>query len=106
MNSVHESLLAGVPMIVVPLQEEEEAIVARRVRETGTGVGVGLEPPYGAVRAPDIRRALETVLADERYAQRAAEIGDGLRAAGGEERAAQIVLERCGHSEGRPSGWR
>jgi len=38
-------------MIVVPLQEEE-AIVARRVRETGTGVGVGLEPPYGAVRAP------------------------------------------------------
>jgi UDP:flavonoid glycosyltransferase YjiC (YdhE family) len=79
-------------MVVAPLQEEE-AIVARRVATTGAGLAVQLDPPYGDVRADELRDAVESVLRDEQYARRATEIGNGLRAAGGRERAARVVLE-------------
>ncbi|MCC6617247.1 MAG: hypothetical protein IT320_27480 [Anaerolineae bacterium] len=46
MNSVHESLWHGVPMIVIP-QQEEQAIVARQVVKNGAGVALGYAPPMG-----------------------------------------------------------
>ncbi|MFW6290935.1 MAG: glycosyltransferase, partial [Spirochaetota bacterium] len=98
LNSVHESLLAGVPMVVVPLQVEE-AIVASRVHECGAGIAVRLDPPYGAVDEDELRHAIGAVLADERFAKRAHELGAGLRAAGGAPRAARVILEAAG-SEG------
>ncbi|MFW5742176.1 MAG: nucleotide disphospho-sugar-binding domain-containing protein [Spirochaetota bacterium] len=95
LNSVHESLLAGVPMVVVPLQVEE-AIVASRVHECGAGIAVRLDPPYGAVDEDELRHAIGAVLADERFAKRAHELGAGLRAAGGAPRAARVILEAAG----------
>jgi MGT family glycosyltransferase len=94
LNSAHEALLEGVPMVVVPFQAEE-AVVARRVHETGAGLALQTSPPYGAVGADELREAVDIVLTDRRFAQRAREQGDALRASGGADRAAGLLLDRA-----------
>jgi MGT family glycosyltransferase len=82
MNSVHEGLYYGVPEVVVPHQMEQ-LLNAKRVAETGTGVMLGNQYPYGRVTAAELRAALDTVLTNPSYRQRARQIGDTLKAAGG-----------------------
>lgn len=93
LNSAHEALLYGVPMLVVP-QQSEQAIVARRVVEAGAGVGAGMTPSYGQTTADELRAAVTTLSADlPRYADAARRMGDTLRAAGGATRAADVLIE-------------
>lgn len=86
MNSVHEGLYYGVPEVVVPHQMEQ-LLNSKRVAETGAGVVVGNQYPYGRVTATELRTALDTVLTNPGYRQRAREMGDTLKAAGGYQRA-------------------
>ena len=92
MNSVHEGLLYGVPLVVVP-QQPEQAMVASQVVNTGTGIGLQMQPPYGDVTAEQLRTALETVLANEEYAQHAKQVGDGFRQAGGAPRVVELIQQ-------------
>ncbi len=91
MNSVGESLVHGVPMLVAP-QAADQFLVARRVEELGLGRRL-----RGADQAPERLRALaRTTLADAGIKDRVREHGASLRAAGGAARAADVVLEHVG----------
>ncbi len=92
MNSVHEGLLYGVPLVVVP-QQAEQAMVASQVVNTGAGIGLQMQPPFGDVTAEQLRIALETVLANDTYAQHAKQVGDGFRKAGGAPRIIELVQQ-------------
>lgn len=86
MNSVHEGLYYGVPEVVVPHQFEQ-MLNGKRVAQTGAGVLLGDTRPYGRVTPTQLRRALDAVLGEEGYRQKARQIGETLRHAGGYRRA-------------------
>ena len=87
MNSVSESLLCGVPMVLFPQHSEEEA-VAGRVEELGAGLK--LKRPT----AKHIRSALETVLRAPSYREAAQRIADDFAACGGAQEAADFIESR------------
>lgn len=82
MNSIHEGLYYGVPEVVAPHQFEQ-LLNAKRVAQTGCGVLIGDRRPYGRVTPEELRNALDAVLHNPGYRQRAEEIGQTLRSAGG-----------------------
>jgi UDP:flavonoid glycosyltransferase YjiC (YdhE family) len=82
MNSVHEGLYYGVPLIVIP-QQLEQFINGKRAAETVCGLLLGDKYPYGHVMADELRKALDTVLADPIYPQNARHYGQTLKDAGG-----------------------
>ncbi|WHT15863.1 glycosyltransferase [Crossiella sp. CA-258035] len=87
MNSVLESLAAGVPMVVAPRLGDQRG-TARRL--TGLGLAVPVAQP---VRAAALYRAVRRVAGDERMRARAAELGARIAAAGAAGRVAGRVAE-------------
>ena len=85
-NSAHEAMLLGVPMIVLP-RAADHHIVARQVAEAGAGVVL----ERSAATAARLRDLAKEVLDDPRYAKRSASLGDALRAAGGARAAADRI---------------
>jgi MGT family glycosyltransferase len=98
MNSVHEGLYYGVPLVVVPHQFEQ-LLNGKRVGQTGTGILLGDKPPYGRVTADELRAALNKVLNDATYRQRAETIGETLKAAGGYLRAVEEIESFIGEKQ-------
>jgi MGT family glycosyltransferase len=93
MNSVHESLWYGVPMVAIP-QQMEQAIVARQVEKTGAGLALATDVPIGRVTTAKLRAAVETVLARrEEFRAASQKLGDVLRSAGGPARGADVILD-------------
>jgi len=84
MNSVSESLLCGVPMVLFPQHSEEEA-VAGRAQELGAGLR--LKRPTAAC----IRSAIEAVLKDDAYRSSAKAVSDDFHACGGSKAAADFA---------------
>ena len=89
LNSVHESLLASVPMIVVP-QQIEQGMVANQVRKFGAGV-VDRQPTELS-----LMKNLETIIGDSRFEDAAKSLGDTLREAGGVAKAVEEILRFVG----------
>lgn len=87
MNSVSESLLSGVPMVLFPQHSEEEA-VAGRVEELGAGLR--LKRPT----VKQIRAALCTVLENRQYRAAAQTISDNFSDCGGSREAADFIETR------------
>lgn len=87
MNSVSESLLYGVPMVLFPQHSEEEAVAGR-----AEALGAGLRLRRAAART--IRRALEAVIADRRYREAAQAIAEDFARCGGAKEAADFVEAR------------
>lgn len=86
LNSVHDSLYRGVPMLVVP-QQNEQAINGWRVAELGAGLL--LKP--GQANAAAIHSHATQILGDAQFRESAQRMGDTLRAAGGASKAADEV---------------
>jgi MGT family glycosyltransferase len=86
MNSVHEALWFGVPMIVVP-QASDQLFVARRVEEVGAGIRI--ENKHVSVGS--LRTAVETLLTSATAREASARMGQSLKAAGGFRTAADEV---------------
>lgn len=84
MNSASESLLCGVPMVLFPQHSEQEAVCTR-----AEALGAGLR--LKRATAKDIRRALETVLADTRYRDAARAVAEDFDKCGGARAAADFV---------------
>lgn len=95
MNSVHEGLYYGVPLVVVPHQIEQW-LNGKRVVQTETGVMIGEKRPFGRVTAPELHNALDTLLNDQTYRQNAAKIGQTLHEAGGYQQAVALIEEYVG----------
>jgi MGT family glycosyltransferase len=89
MNSVHEGLWYGVPLVVVP-QQLEQSVVALQVVKHGAGVMPAQTdaPPT----AEALRAAVAQVLANSTaYRAAAGRLGESFRAAGGYTRAAEAL---------------
>jgi MGT family glycosyltransferase len=83
-NTVCESLLHGLPLVLAPIRDDQP-IVAEQVVEAGAGLRVR----FGRVKAGELRAVLTTVLSDPRYRESAGRIQDSFRVAGGAETAAR-----------------
>jgi MGT family glycosyltransferase len=96
MNSVNEALFHRVPLIVFP-QVNDQFMIARRL----TSLGVAERMSARDVRPDRVRDLVRRVLRDENMKRRVAEQSDALRAAGGAQRAAEIVIDFV---EGKQAG--
>jgi MGT family glycosyltransferase len=85
-GSVHESLLAGVPMLCLP-QGSDQSAWAARVAALGAAEVVADESPAA------IRDGVRRLLADETAARRARELGAGLERYDGAKIAVEAVAE-------------
>ncbi|MBL8154688.1 MAG: hypothetical protein JNM70_10940 [Anaerolineae bacterium] len=86
MNSAHDGLYYGVPLLLVP-QQMEQMFTAQRAAHLGAGVM--LKP--GQVSARTLREQTERLLSNPSFKAEAQRLGDSLRAAGGAARAADII---------------
>jgi len=90
MNSVHEGLMAGVPLLVVP-QQQEQAIVAAQVAKHGAGIVLS-GAQSGEISPEMIRQAVQKMLsAQTAYHEAACKLGETFRAAGGAKRAVEEI---------------
>jgi zeaxanthin glucosyltransferase len=86
MNTVMDAIAAGVPAVLIPLAFEQAAIAARLER-----AGAGVAVRGRLFRARRIRAALRAVLDEPRCRTAAAALRREAAAAGGVERAADII---------------
>lgn len=84
MNSVSESLLMATPMVLFP-QTNEQRAVAKRAEEMGAGLLLKEDS------AEAIRAAVDAVLKDKKYADKAKECSEDFRNAPGPEGAAEFI---------------
>jgi UDP:flavonoid glycosyltransferase YjiC (YdhE family) len=73
------ALAAGVPLVVIPLFADQP-YNARRVHEVGAGIAVEPNREDPPATVPALRTAIETVLAEPSYGERARELAAEVRA--------------------------
>ncbi|WP_039803282.1 nucleotide disphospho-sugar-binding domain-containing protein [Azotobacter chroococcum] len=86
LNTVLDALVAGTPMLALPIAFDQPAIAARVVY-----AGAGLRASPLLARRSTLRRLLRRLLDEPAFAEHAPRIGAEARQAGGAERAADIV---------------
>lgn len=90
MNSVHEGLYYGVPLIVIP-HHFEQFINGQTVEAQGAGIIVDSQRQRGHFTAIELQRALATILTEPRYRLAAQKVQQILRATGGYQQAADEI---------------
>jgi len=86
MNTTLESLSNGVPMVAIPVANDQPGVAAR-IAYTGVGELVSLKE----LSVSKVRSAIEKVLTQESYKQRAIEMQEAIGRSGGVKRAADII---------------
>jgi len=86
LNTVLDALEAGVPSLALPIAFDQPGVAARVVH---AGVGLKLDPRLASRRR--IVQGLRRLLREPGFAERARELGDEVRTAGGAPRAAQLI---------------
>jgi UDP:flavonoid glycosyltransferase YjiC (YdhE family) len=86
MNTVLGALSSGVPLVAIPITNEQPGI-ATRLAWTGAGKVV----PLAQLSVPKLRAAIEQVLSEESYRKNASRLKDAIAHSGGVSRAADIV---------------
>ncbi|NES19090.1 MAG: glycosyltransferase [Symploca sp. SIO3E6] len=86
MNTTLESLSNGVPMVAIPITNDQPAVAAR-IAWTGTGEVV----PLKGLSVPRLRGVIEQVLKEDSYKKNALRLQEAIRRAGGVKRAADII---------------
>jgi UDP:flavonoid glycosyltransferase YjiC (YdhE family) len=86
LNTALESLAAGVPMVAIPVTNDQPGVAARIVY-TGTGTVV----PFRRLNRERLRRAVRRVLDEDGYRASARRLQTAIREANGLERAADII---------------
>jgi MGT family glycosyltransferase len=89
-NSVHEGLYYGVPLIMIPHQFEQ-LLNARCVAAQGAGLILEERLQHKPLRAARLRQTLETVLSTPGYREAAGKLQQSLRATGGYQEAADQI---------------
>jgi MGT family glycosyltransferase len=100
LNTVLESLAQGVPMVALPVTNDQPGVGAR-VEWSGTGRTI----PVGRVSVPRLRAAVEEVLGNPSYRARARDLQFRIAVGNGLDRAAQLIEQACGtgvHARVRP----
>ncbi|MEG4089073.1 glycosyltransferase [Microcoleus sp. K1-B6] len=86
MNTTLESLSNGVPMVAIPVANDQPGVAAR-IAYTGVGEVVALKE----LSVSKVRSAIVKVLTQESYKQRAIEMQGAIGRSGGVKRAADII---------------
>jgi MGT family glycosyltransferase len=86
LNSVSESLYYGVPIIAIPLANDQPA-VAKRLQELGTGLSLRLED----ITPDSLRHQADTITSSPEYYERCNQISLSFQQAGGYEKAADYI---------------
>jgi MGT family glycosyltransferase len=87
MNSTHEGLYYGVPLVVLP-QSADQPMIARQVANIGAGITLRMQ----GLTAAQLREAVERVLKDPTFQRRAANMGESFRKSGGYCRAVDEIF--------------
>lgn len=95
MNTTLECLTNGVPMVAIPVTNDQPGVAAR-IAWTGSGEVV----PLRKLSATRLRKAIMKVLRKESYKQNALRLQEAIRRAGGASRAADIIEQVV--STGKP----
>jgi zeaxanthin glucosyltransferase len=95
MNTTLECLNNGVPMVAIPVANDQPGIAAR-VAWSGAGEAI----PLSRVNVPKLRSAIQKVLTEDSYKQNALRLQEAIKKAGGVSRAIDIVEEAA--STGKP----
>ncbi len=86
MNTTLESLSNGVPMVAIPIANDQPG-VASRIAWTGTGEVV----PLKRLNVSSLRSAIAKVFTEDSYKNNARKLQEAIKVAGGVKRAADIV---------------
>ena len=95
LNTTLESLSNGVPMVAIPIANDQPGVAAR-LAWTGAGEFV----PLKKLSAPKLRTAIQRVLGEDSYKKNATKLQEAIRRAGGVSRAADIIEQVV--STGKP----
>lgn len=87
LNSAHEAMLCGVPMLVLP-QQADHHVVANQV--SAAGAGLALERSMAT--SEQLQNLATKILTDPSYRDNSTAMGRSLRAAGGPERAVDEIF--------------
>lgn len=88
MNSVNESLYFGVPLLMLPIIQEQK-INATRVEE----LGAGLYYRKRDIKTADFIETIQSMLKEKKYKENAEQVGQALSAAGGAKKAVEHILK-------------
>lgn len=94
-NTTLESLSHGVPMVAIPIANDQPGVAAR-IAWTGAGEVVRLS----GLNVPRLRTAIKRVLTEDSYKQNALRLQQAIQKAGGVSRAADIIEQAI--STGKP----
>lgn len=86
MNTTLESLSDGVPLVAIPIANDQPGVAAR-IAWTGTGEIV----PLSRLSIPKLQTAIKRVLTEDSYKQNALRLQTAIRRAGGVSHAANII---------------
>lgn len=86
MNTTLESLNNGVPMVAIPVANDQPGVAAR-VAWAGAGEAI----PLSRVNVPKLRTAIQKVLTEDSYKQNAVRLQGAIQKAGGVSQAIDIV---------------
>lgn len=92
LNTVLDSLSAGVPMVAMPVTNEQPGIAAR-MAWLGAGESLGNHP----LTAPKLRSLISKVLANPSYRAAAGKVRDSIQKSGGAPSAAKLIGEALGY---------
>jgi len=95
LNTTLESLSNGVPMVAIPIANDQPGVGARLA-----WAGAGNVVPLARLSVPKLRDAIAGVLKDDSYRNNASRLAEAIARAGGVSRAADIVEQVI--STGKP----
>jgi zeaxanthin glucosyltransferase len=95
LNTALESLSNGVPMVAIPITNDQPGVAAR-LAWTGAGEFV----PLSRLNVPKLRAVIQQVLTEDSYKNHASRLQDAIARAGGVRRAADIIEQVI--STGKP----
>lgn len=95
MNTTLESLSNGVPMVAIPITNDQPGVAAR-IAWTGTGEVI----PLKKVSVEKLQKTIKQVLTADSYKKNALRLQEAIRCAGGVGRAADIIEQAI--STGQP----
>lgn len=92
LNTALESLAAGVPMVAIPITNDQPGVAARI---EWSGAGEAIIPRWLTV--PRLRSAIERVLHNPSYREAALRLQSDMKRAGGASRACDVIEQVVGH---------
>ncbi|MEJ9220649.1 glycosyltransferase [Paenibacillus glucanolyticus] len=88
MNSVHEGLYNGVPLVVIP-QSADQPVIARQVANVGAGITLSMQ----SLTANELREAADQVLNNLSFKQAAAHMRNSFLESGGYYQAVDEIFK-------------